>query len=140
MAAPLVPAVWWIAGGLTGTGGFNFPGTYWPMNEPSSANWPPLNSNYKKSSTHEELSKTQKKVCGNQFRSKNSKLNEQQHIRTGQTRVGSSSSVAAGLDWWWSVIVCKQTWSEVGGRFVIGVKLNFDCNFVLLFRRKRRVA
>lgn len=28
----------WTEGGLTG--GFSFPGTYWPMKEPSSANWP----------------------------------------------------------------------------------------------------
>lgn len=39
---------WWfecVDGGLTG--GFNFPGTYCPINEPSSANWPASNSKKK---------------------------------------------------------------------------------------------
>lgn len=38
MAALLLPAWWWIGWGLTG--GFSLPGTYWPMKDPSSVNWP----------------------------------------------------------------------------------------------------
>jgi hypothetical protein len=41
VAAPLLPAVWCIGWGLTG--GLSLPGTYWPMKEPSSVNWPPGN-------------------------------------------------------------------------------------------------
>lgn len=84
--------------------------------------------------------KPKKRYAGINFDKKNSKI---KWTATHQNRPNTSRQllvVTAGLDWWWTMIVCRQTWSEVGGRFVIGVKLNFDCNFVLLFRRKRRVA